>query len=90
VSDPLDEQRGRDGRLPDGVQPLGVPTDRSGHNAFVLSAAATVALLALIFTLAYVVFNQLSSADRERQRQTPPTQSAPTRTGPLSTEPTLN
>ena len=90
MSDPLDQERGRDGRLPDGVQPVGVPTERSGHNAFVLSAAATVALLALIFSLAYVVFNQLSSADHERQRQTPPTQSQPTRTGPLAPQPTLN
>jgi hypothetical protein len=85
--DPLDQERGRDGELPDGVQPLGVPTDRSGHNAFILSAAAAVALLALIFTLSWVVFNQLAPADREReQRQNPPTQSAPTTTP----EPTLN
>jgi hypothetical protein len=93
--DPLDQERGRDGRLPDGVLPIGVPTERSGHNAFVLAGAATVALLGLIFTLAWVVFNQLSPADEEQQQQGPPSQSAPTqgaptRTAPLSPVPTLD
>ncbi len=59
--DPLDQEREPDGRLPDGVHPLGVPTARSGHHAFVLTAAVAVALLALIFTLSWVVFHQLTS-----------------------------
>ena len=93
--DPLDEARELDGQLPDGVRPLGVPTARSGHNAFVLSAAVVVALLALIFTLGWVVFHQLTPATRDQQRITPPTQGAPTqgapsRTAPLSPAPTLD
>jgi hypothetical protein len=84
--DPLDRERSRGGQLPDGVQPLGVPSDRSGHNAFILAAAASVALLALIFTLSWIVFNQLAPADEQRQRQQSPTQSAPT----TKPEPTLD
>lgn len=89
--DPYDEERRLDGRLPDGVEALGVPTERSGHNAFVLSAAAAVAVLALIFTLSWVIFNQLTEATNNQQPQpTRPTQSAPTRTGPLTPSPTLD
>jgi hypothetical protein len=89
--DPYDEERRLDGRLPDGVQALGVPTERSGHNAFVLSAAAVVALLALIFTLSWVIFNQLTAVSGdEQQAPTRPTQGAPTRTGPLTPSPTLD
>jgi hypothetical protein len=89
--DPYDEERRLDGRLPDGVHALGVPTERSGHNAFVLSAAAVVALLALIFTLSWVIFNQLTAASGDQQQQpTQPTQGAPTRTGPLTPSPTLD
>lgn len=83
--DPFDEARDLDGKLPDGVQPLGVPTDRSGHNAFILSAAAVVALLALIFTLTWVVFHQLTPANDQRSPITPPTQGQP-----LTPTPTLN
>ena len=46
--------------LPDGVQPLGVPDDTGVRNAFVWVTAAVVALLALIFTLGWIVFHQLS------------------------------
>ena len=93
--DPLDQERELDGRLPDGIRPLGVPTARSGHQAFVLAAAAVVALLALIFTLGWVVFHQLTPATRDQQRITPPSQGAPTqgapsRTAPLTPVPTLN
>lgn len=45
--------------LPDGIDPLGVPRERGGHEAFVLVAAVTVALLALIFTLGWIVFHHL-------------------------------
>lgn len=75
--DPFDEARDLDGKLPDGVQPLGVPTERSGHNAFILSAAAVVALLALIFTLAWVVFHQLTPANDQQSPIPPPTQGQP-------------
>jgi hypothetical protein len=89
--DPYDEERRLDGRLPDGVQALGVPTERSGHNAFVLSVAAVAALLALIFTLSWVIFNQLTSGPVDQQQApTQPTQGAPTRTGPLAPSPTLD
>ncbi|MDQ3484546.1 MAG: hypothetical protein M3445_03920 [Actinomycetota bacterium] len=50
---------GPDGDLPDGVDPLGVPRRDTGRNAFILTVAVTVALLALIFTLGWVVFHQL-------------------------------
>ena len=94
--DPYDEERRLDGRLPDGVEALGVPTERSGHNAFVLSAAVAVAVLALIFTLSWVIFNQLTEATTNQQQPnqpnqpTQPTQGAPTRSAPLTPSPTLN
>ncbi|MBA3233309.1 MAG: hypothetical protein H0T17_05100, partial [Propionibacteriales bacterium] len=40
---------------PDGIDPLGVPLPDSGRRAFVMTAAAVVATLALIFTLGWVV-----------------------------------
>ncbi len=46
--------------LPDRVDPLGVPRRDTGRNAFILTAAVTVALLALIFTVGWVVFHQLA------------------------------
>ncbi len=52
--------------LPDGVDPLGVLRQRSGHNAFVLTGAAVVALLALIFTLSWIVYHQLAEESDER------------------------
>ncbi|MFY9914836.1 MAG: hypothetical protein WAK18_09230 [Nocardioidaceae bacterium] len=58
--DPLDEARHLDGDLPDGVDPSGVPTSRSEHQGFVLAAAIVVALLALIFTLSWIVYHQLN------------------------------
>ncbi len=58
--DPLDEPREVGGDVPDGVDPAGVPTSRSEHQAFVLTAAILVALLALIFTLSWIVYHQLN------------------------------
>jgi hypothetical protein len=73
---PVDRPRGPAGAgdLPDGISPIGVPTERSGRNAFVLSAAAVVALLALIFTLSWVVYHHLDSDDGGRPRESRPTQ----------------
>lgn len=47
--------------LPDGIDPVGVPSDRGGHQAFVLLLAVVVALLGLAFTLGWVVFHQLTT-----------------------------
>lgn len=47
------------GDLPEGIDPLGVPTQTSGHDTFVLLLAVTVALLGLIFTLGWIVYHQL-------------------------------
>jgi len=72
--DPLDERRGVLDRvdpehpdLPDGVSPLGVATPLAEHHAFVLTAAAVVALLALIFTLSWIVYHQLEQTQRPQQ-----------------------
>ncbi len=45
--------------LPEGIDPLGVPGRDSGRDAFVLLLAVTGALLALIFTLGWVVYHHL-------------------------------
>ncbi len=45
--------------LPEGVDPLGVPRAGGGRDALVLTAAIVVALLALVFTLGWVVYSQL-------------------------------
>jgi hypothetical protein len=72
--DPLDERRGVLHKvdpdhpdLPDGVSPLGVTTPLAEHHAFVLTAAAVVALLALIFTLSWVVYHQLEQTQGPQQ-----------------------
>lgn len=57
-SHPRQPSRGPDD-LPDGIDPLGVPRGDTGRNAFILAGAGTVALLALIFTLGWIVFHQL-------------------------------
>ncbi len=49
-------------RLPAGIDPLGVPRPDSDRHAFVLIGAVVVATLALIFTLGWVVFHQLTPA----------------------------
>ncbi len=46
---------------PDGIDPAGVPTADAGRNTFILTVAVTVALLALIFTLGWIVYHQLAS-----------------------------
>jgi len=51
--------RGPDGDLPDGVDSTGVPSEDAGRNAFILTVAVTVALLALIFTLGWIVYHQI-------------------------------
>ncbi len=52
--------RHREG-LPDGIDPLGVPRERSGHEAFLVVLALVVALLALTFTLGWIVFHRLAT-----------------------------
>ncbi|MBA2774390.1 MAG: hypothetical protein H0U36_10165, partial [Nocardioidaceae bacterium] len=56
---------GRHDDLPEGVDPLGVPRRDTGRNAFIFVAAVVVATLALIFTLGYIVYHQLSQSDSE-------------------------
>jgi hypothetical protein len=48
-----------DDHLPPGIDPLGVPSRRTGDDTFVLLLAITVALLGLIFTLGWIVYHQL-------------------------------
>lgn len=45
--------------LPEGVDPQGVPRADAGRRAFVLLLAVTVAVLALIVTLGWVVYHHL-------------------------------
>lgn len=45
--------------VPEGVDPLGVPRDGDGRDAFVMAAAVVVALLGLAFTLGWIVYHQL-------------------------------
>jgi hypothetical protein len=81
----LDPDRDGSGVLPEGVDPLGVPHPRSGHNAFVVTAAMIVALLALIFTLSWIVYHQLTPAPADEI----PTRAHPTgQTLPLPSDPT--
>ena len=47
--------------LPDGVDPLGVPREGGGREAFVLLLAVVVALLGLTFTLGWVVYHHLTA-----------------------------
>jgi hypothetical protein len=47
------------GGVPAGIEPLGVPAAGAGNDAFVLILAVVVALLALIFTLGWIVYHQL-------------------------------
>jgi hypothetical protein len=46
--------------LPGGIDPRGVLPEGGGRDAFVLALAITVALLALIFTLGWVVYHRLT------------------------------
>jgi hypothetical protein len=45
--------------LPAGVNPLGVPREGAGRDAFVMTLAVVVALLGLIFTLSYIVYHRI-------------------------------
>jgi hypothetical protein len=54
---PSDTRPGND--LPEDIDPLGVPSRRTGDDTFVLLLAVTVALLGLIFTLGWIVYHQL-------------------------------
>jgi hypothetical protein len=47
--------------VPPGLNPLGVPREGAGHDAFVMTLALCIGLLGLIFTLSYVVYHRLSS-----------------------------
>lgn len=59
--------------VPEGVDPIGVPTRRSGQNAFIVTAAAVGALLGLIFTLSWIVYHQIAPVDGEQQQPPGPT-----------------
>ncbi|MDP9317619.1 MAG: hypothetical protein M3O94_00815 [Actinomycetota bacterium] len=47
--------------LPDGIDPLGVPSEEGGRRAFILLLAVVIALLGLTFTLGWVVFHHLTA-----------------------------
>lgn len=57
--DPAESPSGQSTGPPDGVDPLGVPRIGGDWDALVLTAAIVVALLALVFTLGWVVYVQL-------------------------------
>ena len=46
--------------LPEGIDRTGVPGARSGREGFVLAAALLVAVLALVVTLGWVVYHQIT------------------------------
>ncbi|MEJ7744863.1 MAG: hypothetical protein WKF73_21410 [Nocardioidaceae bacterium] len=46
---------------PDGIDPLGVPTQQTEREVFVVALAAVVALLGLCFTVGWIVFNHLQA-----------------------------
>jgi hypothetical protein len=48
--------------LPEGIDPLGVPREGGGRQAFVLLLAVVVALLGLVFTLGWVVYHHLATS----------------------------
>lgn len=57
--DPYEPAEPSQPELPDGVDPLGVPHEGGAHDTFVITAALVVALLALAFTLGWIVYHQL-------------------------------
>ncbi len=59
VSDPSEPAERSQHDVPDGVDPLGVPREGGAHDTFVMTAAVVVALLALAFTLGWIVYHQL-------------------------------
>jgi len=56
---PRDPAEGARSDLPGGIDPRGVPRPGGGHDTFVVTAAVVVALLALAFTLGWIVYHQL-------------------------------
>ncbi len=60
-SDTGEPGEGRRTDLPDGIDPRGVPREGGGHEAFVVALALVVALLALCFTLGWIVYHRLVS-----------------------------
>ena len=62
---------------PGDIDPTGVPGERSDREGLILAAGLLVAVLALVFTLGWVVFNQIVVD------QDPPPQQTPTE-GPLT------
>jgi hypothetical protein len=48
--------------LPDGIDPFGVPGPDTGRRAFIVLLGVVVALLALCFTLGWVVFHHLTAS----------------------------
>ncbi len=51
---------GSDDGVPEGIDRRGVPAPYAGRDAFLLLLAVTAALLALIFTLGWVVYHHLT------------------------------
>jgi hypothetical protein len=45
--------------VPAGIDPYGIPRPGAGRDAFVMTLAACIALLGLIFTLGYAVYHNL-------------------------------
>ncbi|MGH3446260.1 MAG: hypothetical protein ACRDQA_05040 [Nocardioidaceae bacterium] len=63
MTTPYDDSPGRDEpEVPDDVSPVGVPGRDQGHQTFVVVLAVTVALLALVFTLGWVVYHHLTGS----------------------------
>ncbi len=52
--------RGQTSRPPD-IDTTGIPSDANGNEAFVLLMGVGLALLALLFTLGWVVFHHLQA-----------------------------
>jgi hypothetical protein len=57
---------------PEQIDPTGVPGERSGREGLLLAAALLVGVLALVFTLGWVVFHQIVGDE------SPPPEQAPT------------
>ena len=66
-------RRGARAAPPELIDATGVPGDRSGREGFLLAAALLMAVLALVFTLGWVVFHQIVG-DQEPTRDQAPTQ----------------
>lgn len=58
------------------VEPTGVPGERAGREGLILTAALLVAVLALVFTLGWIVYHQVVPGSPPRTEPVP-TQPAP-------------